>query len=145
MYSDRQKSDKLKFSKNHMFISGHVNANIINSFWSSNNCVFWNQFTVPVNSIVSLNVPSSKGVSAGPNMTAFQSKILLSVGAPETPAGGSSCNRLKSRINLRRADVDILNVFSQMFSKWIKNVWIKYVFICNKKGSRNLFFTVIWL
>ena len=25
--------------KNPMFISGHVNANIINSFWSSNNCV----------------------------------------------------------------------------------------------------------
>ena len=40
---------------------------------------------VPVNSIVNLKVPSSNGVSAGPNITAFQSNILLSVGAPETP------------------------------------------------------------
>ena len=40
--------------------------------------------------IVSLNVPSSKGVSAGPKMTAFHCIILLSQGAPLTPAGGSS-------------------------------------------------------
>jgi hypothetical protein len=39
MYSDLQKSDKLKFSKNHMFNSRHVQANIINSFRSSKNCV----------------------------------------------------------------------------------------------------------
>lgn len=31
-----------------------------------------------------------------PNMTAFQSIILFSVGAPLTPAGGSSCNLLRS-------------------------------------------------
>lgn len=43
-----------------------------------------------VNSIVSLNVPSSKGVSWGPKITAFHIIILLSVGAPETPVGGSS-------------------------------------------------------
>lgn len=43
-----------------------------------------------VNSMVSLKVPSSNGVSCGPNMTAFQIIILLSVGAPETPVGGSS-------------------------------------------------------
>ena len=42
--------------------------------------------------IVSLKVPSSKGVSAGPKMTAFHCIMLLSHGAPLTPAGGSSCN-----------------------------------------------------
>lgn len=43
-----------------------------------------------VNSMVNLNVPSSKGVSWGPNITAFQIIMLLSVGAPDTPVGGSS-------------------------------------------------------
>lgn len=43
-----------------------------------------------VNSIVNLNVPSSNGVSCGPKITAFHIIILLSVGAPETPVGGSS-------------------------------------------------------
>ena len=33
---------------------------------------------------------TSKGVSWGPKMTAFQSIMLFSVGAPLTPAGGSS-------------------------------------------------------
>lgn len=63
-----------------------------------------------VNSIANLNVPSSNGVSLGllkishclyhvtmlpftpsahPNITAFHNIILLSVGAPLTPAGGS--------------------------------------------------------
>ena len=64
-----------------------------------------------MNSIVSLKVPSSNGVSLGlewntiilymwiynsfstyPNITAFHNIMLLSVGAPFTPAGGSSCN-----------------------------------------------------
>lgn len=64
-----------------------------------------------LNCIVSLKVPSSNGVSLGlgnrsvdllilflcmrlhyPNMTAFHNMMLLSVGAPLTPAGGSSCN-----------------------------------------------------
>lgn len=39
---------------------------------------------------------------------AFHSKILLSVGAPETPAGGSSWSFLKSRMRRRRAGVDIV-------------------------------------
>ena len=39
-----------------------------------------------VNSMVSLNVPSSNGVSCGPNITAFHSIMLLSLGAPLTPA-----------------------------------------------------------
>lgn len=43
-----------------------------------------------VNSIVNLNVPSSNGVSCGPKITAFHIMILLSVGAPDTPVGGSS-------------------------------------------------------
>lgn len=61
-----------------------------------------------VNSIVSLKVPSSNGVSCGPNITAFQIMMLLSVGAPETPVGGSSWSLLKSRIRRLRAGVDIL-------------------------------------
>lgn len=93
-----------------------------------------------VNSIVSLKVPSSKGVSCGPKITAFQIMMLLSVGAPLTPVGGSSCslkqrscfkssafvcaiddsraltderatNLLKSRIRRRRAGVDIFAKF----------------------------------
>lgn len=51
-----------------------------------------------VNSIVSLKVPSSNGVSCGPKMTAFHIIMLLSVGAPLTPVGGSSCN-LRTRQN----------------------------------------------
>lgn len=33
-----------------------------------------------------------------PNMTAFQIIMLLSVGAPETPVGGSSCNLQNKKI-----------------------------------------------
>lgn len=43
-----------------------------------------------------------------PKMTAFQIMILLSVGAPETPDGGSSWSLLKSLINLLRDGVDIV-------------------------------------
>jgi hypothetical protein len=89
-------------------------------------------------------VPSSKGVSAGPMMTAFlrshvvlvmsppwlseaagvllrecfglgrdaapayQVMTLSAIGLALTPAGGSVCMRLKSRISLLRAAVDIL-------------------------------------
>lgn len=88
-----------------------------------------------VNSSVNLKVPSSKGVSCGlsiieflididivvntcisikrkksfcyPKITAFQIIMLLSVGAPDTPDGGSSWRRLKSRISLLRDGVDI--------------------------------------
>lgn len=42
-----------------------------------------------------------------PKMTACQSMMLLSIGAPETPEGGSFCNLRKSRINLLLAAVDI--------------------------------------
>ena len=42
-----------------------------------------------------------------PNMTAFQSMMLLSCGAPLMPAGGSCCSRLKSRISRFLAGVDI--------------------------------------
>jgi len=42
-----------------------------------------------------------------PNMTAFQSMMLLSCGAPLIPAGGSCCRRLKSRISRFLAGVDI--------------------------------------
>lgn len=61
-----------------------------------------------MNSIVSLKVPSSNGVSCGPNITAFQIMMLLSVGAPDTPVGGSSWSLLKSRIRRLRAGLDIL-------------------------------------
>jgi hypothetical protein len=70
-------------------------------------------------------VPSSNGVSAGPMMTAFlglnetrplfdKGEILYQVitlsatGEAETPAGGSVCIRLKSRIKRRRAVVDMV-------------------------------------
>lgn len=43
-----------------------------------------------------------------PNITAFQSIMLLSCGAPLTPAGGSCCNLLKSLMSLFRAGVDIV-------------------------------------
>lgn len=48
-----------------------------------------------------------------PNITAFQSIILLSQGAPLMPAGGSCCNRLKSLINRFLAGVDILTPYNQ--------------------------------
>lgn len=44
-----------------------------------------------------------------PKITAFQSKILLSWGAPLIPAGGSCCNLLKSLISLFLAAVDIFS------------------------------------
>ena len=44
-----------------------------------------------VNSILSLKVPSSKGVLSGPKISAFQTMISWSVGAPVTPVGGSLC------------------------------------------------------
>jgi hypothetical protein len=55
--------------------------------------------------------PSSKGVSSGPKMTAFQIITLSGHGAPDTPSGGSVCSLLKSLINLRLAVVDILGNF----------------------------------
>ena len=61
-----------------------------------------NQFLLGYDSsnvMTSLNVPSSKGVSAGPKMTAFQIMRLSAHGAPEMPPGGSVDRRLKSRIN----------------------------------------------
>lgn len=42
-----------------------------------------------------------------PKITAFQSMILLSCGAPLTPAGGSCCSLLKSLISRFLAGVDI--------------------------------------
>lgn len=56
-----------------------------------------------------VNHPMYTKVRAHPNMTAFQSMILLSCGAPLIPAGGSCCNLLKSLISLFLAGVDILN------------------------------------
>jgi hypothetical protein len=43
-------------------------------------------------------------------MTAFQVMTLSAIGEADTPAGGSVCMRLKSRIRRRRAAVDILKV-----------------------------------
>lgn len=42
-------------------------------------------------------------------MTAFQTSKLSGQGAPETPAGGSALNRLKSRISLFLELVDLCN------------------------------------
>lgn len=48
---------------------------------------------------------------AYPKITAFQSIILLSWGAPLMPAGGSCCNLLKSLISLFLAGVDIVTTY----------------------------------
>ena len=44
----------------------------------------------------------------GPKMTAFHNMMLFSPGAPETPAGGSSCSLLKSLISRLLAAVDMI-------------------------------------
>ena len=57
-----------------------------------------------------------------PNMTAFYSIILFSVGAPLTPAGGSSCNLKKSKIIIilwPNTELPSINFFD-----WIKQNWI---------------------
>ena len=50
-------------------------------------------------------------------MTAFQSMMLLSCGAPLMPAGGSCCSRLKSRIRRFLAGVDISASQSQTLAQ----------------------------
>ena len=44
---------------------------------------------------------TQKTIWAYPNMTAFHIIILLSVGAPLTPAGGSSCNLFNAKENVK--------------------------------------------
>jgi len=44
-------------------------------------------------------VPSSKGVSAGPIMTAFQVITLSAMGEADTPAGGSVCIRCEISVS----------------------------------------------
>ena len=63
-----------------------------------------------VNSIVNLKVPSSKGVSCGPNMTAFHNMILLSLGAPETPSKKNFVKNIKKEI-LSYLQVDLVAIF----------------------------------
>ena len=65
-----------------------------NKRWMSQKCLKW-LYSHIILLIVNLNVPSSNGVSAGPKITAFHCIILLSQGAPLTPAGGSSWNSKK--------------------------------------------------
>lgn len=60
-----------------------------------------------------------------PKIIACQTIMLSSVGAPETPVGGSSWSFLKSRINRRRAGVDIF-LFSFLFGR--KDSWIVFVY-----------------
>lgn len=55
-------------------------------------------------------MPSSKGVSVGPIITAFQVMTLSLTGEAEIPEGGSVCMRLKSRIRRRRAVVDMFKI-----------------------------------
>jgi len=72
----------------------------------------------------SLNVPSSNGVSAGPNMTAFQSIMLSGHGDPEMPLGGSVERRLKSRIRRLLQFVDIINSETQLrWSTRTRGAW----------------------
>ena len=61
-----------------------------------------------LNSRVSLNVPSAKGVSSGPQIRAFQRMMSFLTGAPDIPFGGSSTSLLKSLANRRLAVVAIL-------------------------------------
>lgn len=78
-----------------------------------------------VNSMVNLKVPSSNGVSCGPKITAFHIIMLLSVGAPETPVGGSSCNLWKVNGNW---NVDTYSKRMQTFySVWRNSLWTKNI------------------
>jgi len=47
-----------------------------------------------------IDIFTSNGVSCGPNITAFQRRILFSPGAPLTPAGGSSYTKYTSSNSL---------------------------------------------
>jgi len=64
-----------------------------------------------------------------PKMTAFQRRMLLSVGAPDTPTGGSSCSRLKSLMSLRLAGVDM----SVLVCGWLGEVGEGWFFIYRRK------------
>jgi hypothetical protein len=82
-------------------------------------------------------------------MTAFQSMMLLSVGAPLTPTGGSSCSLLKSRMRRRLAGVDIfflsefiyvcdLQKASETKKKVARNRQVEKIFkIYTKKNIKN--------
>lgn len=61
-----------------------------------------------MNVSVSRKEPSSKGVSGGPNITAFHTMILSGFGLPEIPTGASDAKRLKSRISRLLAAVDMV-------------------------------------
>jgi hypothetical protein len=50
----------------------------------------------------------------GPNTTALHSMMLSAQGAPEIPGGASLCSRLKSRMSLRLAGVDIGECWSEI-------------------------------
>ena len=62
--------------------------------------------------------------------------MLFSPGAPDTPSGGSSCNRLKSLINRRRAVVAILieTGFDQDW-QWNYGDWYREMSTCIKEGQ----------
>ena len=94
---------------------------------------------------MSLKVPSSNGVSWGPNITAFHCIILFSPGAPLTPSGGSSCSLLKSRINRLLAAVDIFfylilissyqeiaHLFQGLFKSLFLSVFFTFLFFMNQ-------------
>ena len=54
-------------------------------------------------------------------MTAFHNMMLFSPGAPETPAGGSSCSLLKSLISRLLAAVDMMGKYADAFSKLLRH------------------------
>lgn len=65
--------------------------------------------------------------------------MLFSPGAPDTPSGGSSCNRLKSLINRRRAVVAILiETELDQDRQWNYGDWYREMSTCLcKRRSRN--------
>ena len=67
----------------------------------------YNRKTVISLNLLHLKRARKEGGSTNPNIMAFQNNILLSLGDPVTPSGGSLCNRLKSLINLLLAGVVI--------------------------------------
>lgn len=92
-----------------------------------------NQINKMVISLWKKNASLLNPCFAYPNITAFQSIILLSWGAPLIPAGGSCCNLLKSLINLFLAGVDILTAYNQKNGR----VPFKFNYITSHKNEWN--------
>lgn len=69
-------------------------------------------------------MPSSKGVSWGPNIIASHISILSSVGAPLTPAGGSSYKKFYcleiNKIKNKKTKLNELNELNKLYFQKFK-------------------------